>query len=512
VSRGITRRGLLKTGGAGAGAALATRGLAFAPAAAAQQPDAPNAVVICVSNMRWDHVSHYGSDRAVETPNLDELAGDSMWFKNAIPESMPGVPSQRALITGMRSFPFRDWKRTERYAAYPGWGPVHSIHPLVTELMRAGGINATYVTDNPFLTGGRFDDFSRPDGGQEPGDPVTPGDNPSAADIERDMIDALERDERAAERTIDTGVRLLGRLRGQQTFFLGLDGLDPQDTVEVPAAYIDGKDPDPIRQAGPPYAPIYPVTLRDSTIDRVRERYVEYVKSIDGMVGKLMDRLDSLGLLDNTLVWFLSHNGIALGEHGMMGRAAPTSYREAHFVPYLIRDPDGRRANEKSFYYASTHDVAPTLLSLMDLVIPGKMQGEDLTALLAEEDPPQRHVFTSGIPAGMLAGNNRFLLVVAGDDDQRALYDVNEDEDGDNSDEPWEEEDHDQIRDHPDASEHLYRSLLAEAGGTFPDFDENGAVRPLPEREDDDELDADEEDLPSDEDETPGNDPNRRDT
>jgi hypothetical protein len=145
-------------------------------------------------------------------------------------------------------------------------------------------------------------------------------------------------------------------------------------------------------------------------------------------------------------------------------------------------------------------------------VIPGKMQGEDLTALLAEEDPPQRHVFTSGIPAGMLAGNNRFLLVVAGDDDQRALYDVNEDEDGDNSDEPWEEEDHDQIRDHPDASEHLYRSLLAEAGGTFPDFDENGAVRPLPEREDDDELDADEEDLPSDEDETPGNDPNRRDT
>ena len=61
-----------------------------------------------------------------------------MRFKNAMPESMPGVPAQRSLITGMRSFPFRDWKRTEGFAAYPGWGPVHSIHPLVTEIMRAG--------------------------------------------------------------------------------------------------------------------------------------------------------------------------------------------------------------------------------------------------------------------------------------------------------------------------------------------------------------------------------------
>jgi hypothetical protein len=111
----------------------------------------------------------------------------------------------------------------------------------------------------------------------------------------------------------------------------------------------------------------------------------------------------------------------------------------------------------------------------------------------------------------MLAGNNRWLLVVAGDDRQRALYDGDEEDDGEGGD-PWEEEDHDQILDHPTASQTLLNVLLAEAGGTFPDFDADGAVRPLPEKEDDDELDADEEDLPSDEDETPGNDPNRRDT
>jgi hypothetical protein len=195
----------------------------------------------------------------------------------------------------------------------------------------------------------------------------------------------------------------------------------------------------------------------------------------------------------------------------MMGRAAPTSYREAHFVPYFLRDPEGRRKGDESFYFASTHDVAPTLLSGMGLTIPGKMDGEDLTALLEDEDPPKRHFFSSGIPAGMLAGNNRWLLVVAGDDRQKALYDGDEEDDG-HGDDPWDEEDHDQILDHPSASERLFAFLLAEAGGTFPDFDDRGAIRPLPEKEEDDQLDADEDDLPSDEDETPGNDPNRRDT
>ena len=504
----ITRRGLLQSGGA-AGAAVAARGLAFAPAAAAQGPDVPSAVLVAIPDLRFDHVKAYEASRAVDTPNLDDLAKDSIRFKNAMPESMPGVPSQRALITGMRSFPFRDWRRTEGFAAYPGWGPVHSIHPLVTEVMRAGGVEAAYVTDNPFLQGGRFEDFRRPTGATDPAPPVEPGDDPSAEDIERDLLDALDRDERAAQRTIDTGVELLGELGTGGPFFLGLDGLDPQDTVEVPAAYVEASDREPVSGAGPPYAPIYPVSLEQRTVDRVRERYEDYVRSVDDMVGKLMNRMDDLGLLDSTIVWFLSHNGIALGEHGMLGRAAPTSYREAHFVPYFLRDPQGRRAGHESFYFASTHDVAPTLLSAMGLTIPGKMDGEDLNALLEDEDPPRRHFTTSGIPAGMLAANNRFLLVVSGDDDHRGLYDSNEDDDGE-GDDPWEEEDHDQIREHTGASERLYAALLAEAGGAFPRFDENGAVRPHVERDRSDEVTEDDQDLPSDEDETPGNDPTSR--
>ena len=270
----VTRRGLLKSGGAGAGAALAARGLALAPAAVAQERDVPNALVVAVSNLRFDHVSVYGASRTVDTPNMDELAKDSLRFKNAMPESMPGVPAQRAahhrhaLLPVPRLEAHGGLRRLSRAG-----GPVHSIHPLVTEVMRAGGVDATYVTRQPVPPERRpLRGLPAPE--RRPGAPGPRrcrASDPSAADIERDMIDALDRDEAAAERTIDTGIELLGGLGRGGPFFLGLDGLDPQDTVEVPAAYVDKRDHEPIRQGGPPYAPIYAVDAR-AEHDRPRAR------------------------------------------------------------------------------------------------------------------------------------------------------------------------------------------------------------------------------------------------
>ena len=222
--------------------------------------------------------------------------------------------------------------------------------------------------------------------------------------------------------------------------------------------------------------------------------------------------MDDAGLLDNTIVWFLSHNGIALGEHGMMGRAAPTSYREAHFVPYFLRDPDGRRAGDESFYFASTHDVAPTLLSAMDLIIPGKMDGEDLTALLEDEDPPKRHFFIVRHPGRdarrqqPLAARRRRRRSPAGalrrrrGGRRRRRRPL-----GGGGPRP-DPRPPDRLRAAADASCWPRRAARSPTS-TRPA--RSGRCR---RREDDDELDADEEDLPSDEDETPGNDPNRRDT
>ena len=47
---------------------------------------------------------------------------------------MPALPVRRTLVTGMRSFPFRDWRRTDGMPAVPGYNPVWDWQPVMTEV------------------------------------------------------------------------------------------------------------------------------------------------------------------------------------------------------------------------------------------------------------------------------------------------------------------------------------------------------------------------------------------
>jgi arylsulfatase A-like enzyme len=69
-----------------------------------------NVVVVIVDSLRKDHVGAYGNGW-VKTPNLDALAGESLRFTRAYPESAPTICARRAIYTGMRTFPFRTSRR-----------------------------------------------------------------------------------------------------------------------------------------------------------------------------------------------------------------------------------------------------------------------------------------------------------------------------------------------------------------------------------------------------------------
>ena len=118
-------------------------------------------MLVVLPLVRADHVNAFDGDSPADTPNLDALAGDSLRFDRAIPESMPALPARRALITGMRAFPFRDWRRTDGMPAVPGFNPIYDHQPVMTEMMRAGGVTTVYVSDNPILEGPRFPDVRR---------------------------------------------------------------------------------------------------------------------------------------------------------------------------------------------------------------------------------------------------------------------------------------------------------------------------------------------------------------
>ncbi|MDP9133895.1 MAG: hypothetical protein M3N56_03605, partial [Actinomycetota bacterium] len=141
MSDRLTRRRLLGRGGAVAGSAalggIAAGALTASAAQAQDEEDKPNVLLIVASGIRADSIGAFDGafddNQVADTPNLDDLAGDSLRFERAVPEAMPAVISRRALVTGKRSFPYREWQRRDGFAPVPGWNPVYVRQPLVAE-------------------------------------------------------------------------------------------------------------------------------------------------------------------------------------------------------------------------------------------------------------------------------------------------------------------------------------------------------------------------------------------
>ena len=477
----LSRRSLLARGGAGAaGAALLGSAAAPRPARAELGADVvKNALLVVLPLVRASHVGAFEGGSPADTPNLDDLAGESLRFDRAIPESMPAVSARRVLVTGMRAFPFRDWRATPGLPAIPGYNGVYDHQPLMTEVMRASEVNTLYLTDNPLFEGERFPDVKPTRGPTARGGPTRPG-------IQEDLLPSINRATEAAERTMRAAMDELKGLRGDAPFFLAVDPFDAQDAYEVPNVYVKPGEVEK-EGVGPMSGRLVELRFSDGDVDRVRERYVKHVETVDEWLGRLIDAVGDAGLLDDTAIFVLGDHGIALGEHDYLGKAAPTSHRESYEIPYLIRHPKGDEGGNDVDWYASTHDVAPTLLSFLGLPIPGKMEGEDLTALfddVDEDDLPERSMFVTCVASNIIVRNERFLMVGDREQIERRLYD--DDEEADDDDKRYD----DVANDEPGVLTDLSLFAVGVAGGTLPEFGPEGALRPRPAREDDD-LDDD---------------------
>ena len=479
----LTRRSLLRRGGATAAGAGVLGSLAAAAPAAAQLGDdhATRALLVVLPLVRADHVDAFEGGAPAKTPNLNELTKKSLRFDRAIPESMPALSARRSLVTGMRAFPFRDWRRLEGFPSVPGFNPVWDHQPLLMEVTRAAGIETIYVTDNPVFSGQRFPDV-RPAGPAVVADP----DAEPPTGIDQELLKSFARLTEATKRTTREGIKALREVNGADSFFVAVDPFDPADAFYAPPFYVrPGRAEDD--GLGPTDGRLVELQFSDKDIDRVREAYVAHVEAVDEQLGALMDEVP-----DDTVVFVLGDHGLALGEHGYLGRAAPTSHRISYEIPYLIRHPNGDKSGDDVDWYASTQDVAPTLLSFLGLKIPGKMEGEDLTALfddVDQEDLPDRPKSITAVGSQIIVRDRRWLVVADRERIVRRMFDDDE------------EVEDDITRFDNIANENtgklteLSVAALTVSGGTLPEFGPDGALRPPREHGDDD---SDDDGIPND--------------
>ncbi|HKG02378.1 MAG TPA: sulfatase [Conexibacter sp.] len=504
----LTRRGALQAGAAGAAAlGLSACGEEYEPRAG-HVKDAPNVLLIVTDSTRADYVGAYNPETRARTASLNALAKQALRFEYAVPEAMPTGLVRRTLLTGMRGFPNRDWVLSPPMPAEVGWTRILPHQPMLTEVLGNAGVETAYVTDNPFLVGPQYIgfrrtlDIARPDfsqGAYRASNSPFRRPAPRSA-IEKYLLPALsdtievrrlqdhigwaslyrvgERNYSAA-RVMRSGMAALDELKDKQPFFLGVDSFDPHEPFDAPPLYVRmmeertgplGIQKDrgilPIQPFLTPASQTDKIDIDPETLELVRDLYAAELTFADRWIGKLLNKLDDLGLADNTVVYYLSDHGVTLGEHGIIGKSTPRPYPEIHHVPYMIKDPTGRLAGQTSGYFASTHDVARTILSFYGVRAPGLMAGEDLGVIFDGRDPAPRPYYTACYQETWICGDREWLMISDTEGTRRELYDLRTDPGA-----------NDDIASGNQAKlDELWAVLVNEAGGTLPEFEENLGV------------------------------------
>ncbi|PRX01959.1 UNVERIFIED_ORG: arylsulfatase A-like enzyme [Martelella mediterranea] len=500
----ISRRGLLTGTAAGVGLGFVGSAMAAEPqqkiniSRTAARSDKPNVILIVTDTTRRDHIGAYGNSW-MRTPSLDHLASQSLRFTRAVPEAMPTVPARRSIHSGMRTFPFRDWeKRSGNKSGVWGWQHIPDDQPTLAEQLSGAGYTTMLVSDVPhtfkpsmnfargfkvmqWIRGQEGDDYMpiwmaddrfldrymyQTAGGK---DLTSKGDNLMLAnELRQYLANNVDRDgeeDYLAARVFRTASRMVENVPPEEPFFLAIDSFDPHEPWDAPRHYADYYD-DPDWNEPEPVSPRYGKSdyLTERQLKRMRALYAGEITMVDRWIGYFLERAEQTGLLDNTLVIMTSDHGMALGEHGALGKPSFALWPEMTDTPFFIRHPDGKRAGEAMDYFASTHDIAPTILAFTGVTPKTELDGTNLMPTLDGEMPedPREH-FTSGMNDYVWASDRKFTLIAKNDGTEAKLYDIVADP----------EQMNDIAADNPDEVKRLYDLVVKDAGGApLPHYDQ----------------------------------------
>ncbi len=224
----------------------------------------------------------------------------------------------------------------------------------------------------------------------------------------------------------DRAIQLLRELKKIQPFFLAVGFVKPHLPYVAPRKYWDLYDPGliplPKNRHLPQGAPLFAMNEmyelacyedfttipRPSegglTIEQVRllkHGYYACVSFIDAQIGRLHEELDRLGLRENTIVVFLSDNGLKLGEYCSWGKR--TNYETDTRCPLIISAPGASGNGESSSALVELVDVYPTLCELAGLELPGYLEGMSMAPLLKKPERRWKFAAFSQSVAGFAA-------------------------------------------------------------------------------------------------------------
>jgi len=332
--------------------------LLAAPALARPAAKPPNLLLITVDDLNWDSVGAFGCQVRNITPHIDRLAADGMRFTRAHVTAAVCQPSRSVLMTGR--YPHRNGAE--------GFQPIRTDVPTLQERLRAAGyLNGILAKNAHLAPRAKFCwDLDIP--------PEQLGQGRDPALYYRHSLEFF-RQAKAAGRP----------------FFLMANSQDPhrpfagsqQELKSFGKHWPYSRKVEPAEVSVPRFLPDLP---------EVRREIAEYYTSAhrcDQTVGEVLRALAESGLADQTVVMFLSDNGMALPF------AKTNCYLHSTRTPWIVRWPGVVKPGSVCEDFISGIDFTPTVLETAGLPRIEGMDGSSFLPLLEGRRQAGRdHVFT----------------------------------------------------------------------------------------------------------------------
>lgn len=322
----------------------------------------PNILWFVVDDMS-DNFSCYG-ETTIQTPNVDKLAAEGIRFSRAYVTGPVCSACRSALITGM----YQTTIGAHHHRSGRGKLKIQlpeNVEPVPTLFQRAGYFTCigSGLPDKDF----RGLPFGK---GEKASGRGRLGKTDYNFEWDATMYDSCDWSGRAADQPFFMQVQLHGgKLRE------GAPAAREAFRKRVISELGTATDPEQVTL--PPYYPRDQVLLEDWSA------YLDAVRLTDKHVGEVVKRLETEGLLDNTLIIFMTDHGIS------HARGKQFLYDEGTHVPFVLRGP-GIAHGAVREDFAQQIDMAAISLAAAGIEIPTSMQGKNL---LAADYQPREFAF-----------------------------------------------------------------------------------------------------------------------
>jgi N-sulfoglucosamine sulfohydrolase len=334
----------------------------------------PNILLITADDMHWDSVGAYGCPVAATTPNLDRLAADGFRFNYAYVPIALCTPSRQVMLSGNHSHQTQTREFTE----------LERVGPALPDLLKKNGYYLANLN--------KQQDYYAWD-------------------------TAITEDQSGFGRDVPFFKKAVGEIIAtatskNQPWFIMANSNDPHRPFYDFVAELDipkmksFREQGRLSRASREYRPdevVVPGFLPD--LPEVRGEFAEYYSSVrrcDDSVGSILAALTESGQATNTIVVFVSDNGIS------MPFAKLNCYPASLRVPLIVCWPGQVAAGKRDpLNMVSTLDLTPTLLELVGLPVPGYMAGRSFAPLLNGQTQTNRD-FVVGYYYNNLRQTNMF--------------------------------------------------------------------------------------------------------